>query len=218
MKSECFAGSSVSFPEFTGERVYMHEFIPSIGLPKELERWQKTVDAMLIGVNAPGSVYLMIDQAEVKAGNCHRRPGLHVDGYWYAGDHSPNPQHNPTPEPNIIPEHKPIPKHNPIPNIFPDSPRHNPAPTRHSMVGHSEALILASNVEGCMALEGDWSGIVDIGGDCDSIARDNLKVKRMLPGVVWLGETGAMLHSALELSANALRTVVRLNVPGWVPN
>jgi hypothetical protein len=110
MKSECFVGSSVAFPKFTGERVYMREFIPANGLPKELERWQKTVDAMLVGVNAPGSVY------------------------------------------------------------------------------------------------------------CSFIPRDSLKVKRMLPGVVYLGETGSMLHSALELSTNALRTVVRLNVPGWVPN
>ncbi len=185
----------------------MREFIPSIGLPQDLERWQATVDDMLIGVNAPGSVYLMIDQAEVKAGNCHRRPGLHVDGYWYAGGHQTVPAHNPTPE---FPLH-PTPEHR-----FPNYPRHNPSPKR-SMVGHSEALILSSNVDGCEVFEGEWEGIPGLGGDCSIIDVSNLKIKRMRSGVTWLGETGAMLHAALELSTNVLRTVVRLNVPGWVP-
>lgn len=75
--------SSVSFPEFTGERVYMREFSLDQGLPADLRRWQPTVDSMLDGVKATGPVFIMIDQAVVVASNPHRRPGLHVDGYWH---------------------------------------------------------------------------------------------------------------------------------------
>lgn len=210
MKSECFAGASVQFPEFTGERVYMREFIPRNGLPKDLERWQPTIDAMLVGVNAPGSVYLMIDQAEVKAGNYHRRPGLHVDGYWYASGHAPIPRHNPIPSPKF-------PLHPPAHHPTPANPEHH-STLRHSMVGSSEAIILASNVEGCEAFNGEWDGIAGSGGDCSAITTNGLKQIRMRADVTWLGETGVMLHSSLALSANALRTVVRLNVPGWYPN
>lgn len=74
----------VTFPEFTGERVYMRRFTKAAGLPPDLARWQPTVDAMLDGVNAPGSIFLMVDQSPVRAGMAQRRPGLHVDGYWNA--------------------------------------------------------------------------------------------------------------------------------------
>ncbi len=72
----------VAFPEFTGERIYMREFTKAGGLPRDLARWQETVDAMLDGVDAPGPIFLMVDQSRVIAGNAQRRPGLHVDGYW----------------------------------------------------------------------------------------------------------------------------------------
>lgn len=73
---------AVMFPEFTGERVYMHEFRKPSGLPKYLARWKDTVDAMLDGIDVDGPIYLMVDQARVMAGTAHRRPGVHVDGFW----------------------------------------------------------------------------------------------------------------------------------------
>lgn len=76
----------VSFPEWTGERVYMVPFRPAYGLPAKLARWQPTVDQMLQGIDAPGDVYLMVDQSVVKAGEPQRRPGVHIDGNWVPGD------------------------------------------------------------------------------------------------------------------------------------
>ena len=73
---------AVTFPAHTGERVYMREFRKSTGLPAHLSRWQSTIDAMLDGVDTDGPIYLMIDQGVVKATSSHRRPGLHIDGYW----------------------------------------------------------------------------------------------------------------------------------------
>ncbi len=72
----------VSFPAFTGERVYMREFTKCGGLPSDLSRWQVTVDEMLAGFDFDGPIYLMVDQSFVKDGETHRRGCLHVDGSW----------------------------------------------------------------------------------------------------------------------------------------
>lgn len=87
MNQPCFTSSLhqlgvVTFPPFTGEKIYMHAFTKAGGLPVGLQRWQDTVDQMLDGVDAPDLVYLMVDQALVQSGTNHRRPGPHVDGYW----------------------------------------------------------------------------------------------------------------------------------------
>jgi hypothetical protein len=87
--------SPVTFPRFTGERVYMRPFFQSEGLPVDLARWQPTVDAMLDGIATDAPIYLMIDQRAVRAGIPHRRPGVHIDGYWNpaTGRHDDTPTH-----------------------------------------------------------------------------------------------------------------------------
>lgn len=74
--------AKVPFPAFDHEHVYMRPFTKSEGLPPDLVRWQPTVDAMLMGVHAPGMIFLMVDQKAVSSGAEHRRGGVHVDGYW----------------------------------------------------------------------------------------------------------------------------------------
>lgn len=176
---------AVPFPAFTGERVYMREFAKTAGLPADLTRWQDTVDAMLDGVNASGPIFLMVDQAPVKAATTQRRPGLHVDGYWN-------------------------------PALY--------AHGRHGVGGHgghridgaeSEALILASDVLGCAAYVGEFDGKPGSGGDCAHIDASGLLRVDMEPGRAWAGHTLTMLHEALPVSRDCLRTVVRLNVRGW---
>jgi hypothetical protein len=188
-------GARVSFAEFTGERVYMAPFLKSEGLPAHLARWQRTVDAMLRGIEPAGKCFLMIDQADVRRGDFHRRPGLHVDNYWNPGtvDHGGPPG--------------------------PSGPGHNPQPAPGP--GHGgqrasrarELVVIASDALGCQALTGQWSGETDGHGDCRHVKRDRLRVVPMLPGVAWVGETGSLLHESLPLARDAQRTVVRLNVP-----
>ncbi len=72
----------VPFPEFRGDRAYMVPFTKRDGLPDRLHRWQPTVDAMLEGIDAPGVIYIMVDEKVVVPGQSHRRPGVHIDGYW----------------------------------------------------------------------------------------------------------------------------------------
>jgi hypothetical protein len=77
--------ASVIFPAYTGERVYMQPFLKVDGeilLPSRLARWTDTVAQMLYSIETTARMYLMIDQAEVKVGESHRRPGPHIDGTW----------------------------------------------------------------------------------------------------------------------------------------
>lgn len=93
MRSDVRQLAPVPFPEFLSERIYMVPFLRRDGLPAELTRWQPTVDAMLGDRPIDGTIYLMIDQGHVEPGVSHRRPGLHVDGYWSSAGHGPKHQH-----------------------------------------------------------------------------------------------------------------------------
>ena len=212
----------VPFPAFTGERIYMREFTKAAGLPSALARWQDTVDAMLDGVDTSGPIFLMVDQAPVKVATTHRRPGLHVDGYWHpalqahggGGGHSSRPAepvgghrhnsggHRGTPTPTTPP--------------VPDVGGHRGRRSGHFHAGDdAEALILASDVLGCAAYVGEFDGKPASGGDCSHIDAGGLLRVDMEPGRAWAGHTLTMLHEALPVRRGCLRTVVRLNVKGW---
>lgn len=85
MKSELRVGGHVEFPEFRSERIYMRPFLQKEGLVPLWRHWQPTIDAMLAGIETDETIYLMIDQTMIRKWQCHRRPGLHVDGNWNAG-------------------------------------------------------------------------------------------------------------------------------------
>ena len=73
----------VDFPEWKGEKHYMVPFKKSYGLPRSLSRFDTTVAMMLSNIDVGDvTMYLMIDEGAIAAGTFHRRPGLHIDGYW----------------------------------------------------------------------------------------------------------------------------------------
>lgn len=87
MKSEIYSLGHVQFPEFSGIRIMMMPF--RIDQPFPIEHYRPFVDAMLklsrldraVHETPMGDVgYMTIDEAIVRAGETHRRPGLHVDG------------------------------------------------------------------------------------------------------------------------------------------
>ncbi|MFA5935752.1 MAG: hypothetical protein WC787_02790 [Patescibacteria group bacterium] len=50
-------------------------------IPEEYAVWRKPIEGLCaFAPRLPGVAYLTIDEAEVEAGETHRRPGLHVDG------------------------------------------------------------------------------------------------------------------------------------------
>lgn len=236
----------VAFPEFTGERIYMHEFRKSSGLPPEYARWRETVEQMLTGIDTDGPIYLMVDQGMVAPGNTHRRPGVHIDGYWnpamlahgfsYGHGYVP-PSHGyipPDPTPYSIPDvsvnipGKKQKRKTPtlkIPEVIPPLPPLGiPHPKRKRKLDgwgdatfdSPEGIILASDVRGCEALIGRYSGDIGDGGDCSGIDLSGLHRLTMDPSTVFAGNV-CMLHQSLPMHAPTQRTLVRLNVPGWSP-
>lgn len=104
--SQIKPGSPVTFPEWRGEKHYMIPFTMSADLPEKISRYQNVVRQMMSGVDVDPNqeCYLLVDEKEVLPNNFHRRPGLHVDGYWHPeiqchGGHSPAPRHS-----SLVPE------------------------------------------------------------------------------------------------------------------
>lgn len=91
-RSEVKHVGELAFPEYSGARVIMMPFrLEDVGtLPPLLEAWRPAVASLV--ARAPERVgvgYLTVDEAEVGAGEHHRRPGLHVDGCGGWGPVSP---------------------------------------------------------------------------------------------------------------------------------
>ena len=180
----------VSFPAFTGERVYMREFTKAEGLPPDLRRWQDTVDAMLHEVDAPGSIYIMIDQGEVQQNQSHRRAGLHLDGYWCAATAKHRGSHV---------------------GSWDTKPAWS-----YCDFSAPEAIILASDVCASRAFAGGWDGHCGEGGDCSHVDVSALNEVQLLGGLAYAGNV-SVLHESLPVLQATKRTLVRLNVPGWTP-
>lgn len=189
----------VPFPEFRQERHYMLPFKQVEGLPHELRSWQPTVDAMLDGITTDQPIYFMVDQSVVEPGKAHRRPGVHVDGYWvpdlkaHGGGHTGGGRG-----------------------------RHSTAGGRWDTGGgwwwkcdfsEPEALILASDVSGANAFVGEYDPkYIGEGGSYDG-PLDDLNQLDMMDHRVYVGTVGT-LHQSLPLLRGGPRTVVRLNCPG----
>lgn len=211
----------VPFPAYTGERIYMREFRKSDGLPRAMSRWQPTVDAMLDGIDVDGPIYLMVDQGEVRAGTAHRRPGMHIDGYWHPAVQAHG-------MPSRPPGHTGYPDrggrgwatHTGNP---PEGRHRGDGPGRHMSGGWGgatyetrEGLLLASDVMACRAMVGEYIGQPGEGGDCSHIDTRHMSEVMFRAGRVYAGNV-TMLHESLPVPQACRRTVVRLNVPRWEP-
>lgn len=208
---------AVTFPEFTGERVYMEPFTQAAGLPVHLARWQNTVDQMLVGIEVDSPIYIMIDQTHVEAGRPQRRPGVHIDGYWL-------------PE---VRAHMGGGSH--VARSIPNPRREG----YHSAGGHTgggghassnfqamdwslasfdapEAIILATNVSSAQAYIGEYSGPIGDMGDCTGLTIEHMARRRMEANRAYAGNV-CFLHESLPVEQDCDRTLVRLNVPGWSP-
>jgi len=147
---------------------------------------------MLEDVDAPGDIYLMIDQGKVKAGNPHRRPGVHIDGYWVEqlGGHRGG-------------------------HVGQNGYWKNGWNTADLIA--PEGIILASNVPGAVAYVGEWDGVIGDGGDCSHINVAGMSKIALNAPTAYAGNVG-LLHESIPVVADCARTLVRLNVPGWHQN
>lgn len=75
---------SIQIPEYSNIRILMMPILlDDLGsIPGFLSNWTGFLDS-LIGRSPckTGTAYLTIDESQLKAGETHRRPGLHVDGW-----------------------------------------------------------------------------------------------------------------------------------------
>jgi len=204
----------VEFPEFTGERIYMREFKQADGLPSDLARWQPTVDQMLYGINTEHSIYLMVDQAVVPAGQSHRRPGIHIDGIWLA-DEKMHGEHRTTRPGRHRDRPEQEPEETEAPEVDPDIGDDDQIPGRKPW---RQSLLLASSVFGAMAYNGTYNALPNKDGSFDNLDMGNLIAVPMWPGSVYAGSAMTMLHESFEIPRPCQRTVVRLNVVGWLPS
>lgn len=190
----------------------MRSFLQKDGLPSDIKHWQPTVDAMLEDVQTDMPIYLMVDQQFVARGAPHRRPGLHVDGYWNPGvdghrgtGHGSVSAHGPYPYPG----------HDSTPS---GPPRHYPNRGHNNVSPFPEGLLLASNVQACIGYEGIYEQDFESNWDGGAIKVD---VSHMYPTLmkahrVYAGDVFSV-HESVPVPFDCHRTVVRLNVPGWSP-
>lgn len=218
MKSELEIGNLVSFPAFTAERVYMLPFFKRDGLPRNLRRWQLTVESMLDGISTDRPIYLMIDQGIIEAGQTHRRPGLHADGNWnpelqcHRGSGGTPGGHGHTPPPAPGHRHPGCGGH-----VHPEKPptsgwKNPPICHAHGFSYADELIILASNISACRAIVGEFEGMPSHDGNCSHIdTRHGHKIV-FEAGRVYRGNV-TLLHESLPVSVTCERSLVRLNVP-----
>lgn len=213
-ESKYTQGSTVSFPEFMAERVYMVPFTKKGGLPSHLSRWERTVDAMLDGIDTDSTMYLMIDQGIVKAGSSHRRGGVHIDGNWIAElqchgtgggfGHRTSPTSS----------HRTWGGH----ASRVESPGGHGTGGGHCAGGlYDESIILASDIAASAGYVGSWAGEIGDGGDCSHVNTEHMDRVILESGVAHIGNV-YFLHESLPVNCDLTRTLVRINVPGHVIN
>lgn len=222
MKSVLQERNQVDFPKFNGDRIYMLEFFKGKPLPVEAKRWQLTVDQMMEGVDAEGPLYLMVDQAFVKARNFHRRPGVHIDGYWQpmiaghsggdrtrGGDRTGGGRHSGGLRGVVAACHGG------------DRGSRSATGTGWNFEGadpredwEPESLLLASNIEACRTYVGEYFDFPKEGGDCAHIDTTGMTEIILKPNVVYAANV-TCLHETLPVAFDCNRTVVRINVPNW---
>lgn len=209
--SQVTQGSSVNMPAWQGERHYMVPFSLKTGLPKTMRRYQQVVDQMMEGVIVAASqeCYVMVDESVVLPVSYHRRPGLHIDGYWNpgVGHHGGISAHGHGPGPG--------PRWNAIPVTVQAGHRGHKGVTP---LRAAEGLLLASNFTACRAFVGqyerdfkkDWRG-----GDCSDLDVSVLDEVFLEAGRAYHMDV-MTLHESLPVPVKVQRSVIRINVPNWL--
>lgn len=77
----------------------------------------------------------------------------------------------------------------------------------------NEILILASDIQGCVAYLGTYlSNHVGAGGDCSTLDLEKFDYKPLCPNYAYIG-TVATIHESIPVKESCNRTLVRINVP-----
>jgi hypothetical protein len=211
---------NIEFPEFSGVRVMMLPVVlgDESSLPSDIlaKVWHEPVSLLAeIAIGKMPDIagfvgYLTIDEAVVKPGLTHRRPGLHTDGYaeftndtitlggWSGGPWA-------------------APKREKLPKPQPEEP-----PKRHRggwsggpwSASGSLGMLSASSIIGCEAFDQTFEGVSGSNGDCSHLIEQLDPTSKVVlePGRVYAMD-GDTVHRSLRHMERTARQFVRLSMP-----
>lgn len=223
IKSTLQEAGHITFPEFAGTRVMMMPIVigDAASLPDDVlpAGWHDPIGQLSeIATSKRPEVagcvgYLTIDEAVIREGLTHRRPGLHTDGYAafsegaqaygaWGGFPGPWATHEPEhrePEPPEEPR-----RHYGAWGGFP-----GPWATTNSL-----GMLSASSVVGCEAFHQTFDGQSGSNGDCSHLADQLDRDSRVVlePNVVYAMD-GDTVHRSLVHTEQEARQFVRLSMP-----
>lgn len=213
-ESQIIRVGSIMFPQFAGVRIMMMPFrleSPADSIPDSLAAWREALGQLCrMGPAKKGVAYLTIDEALVRAGETHRRPGLHVDGIgprlaagswggggWAGGDPSPDPK----------PE-KPT-----------EKPKKGGRTVRTSAPWRERrGMIVAASHVGCRGWHQAFVGFPGSNGDCAHLAAQRESAKEVVMRAnqaYWCAPLA--VHESLPVPVDVRRQFVRISMPNDCP-
>ncbi len=194
LNSQCVSLGQVSLPKFQGTRLQMMPFLvhdPDSSVPAELACWLPLLRGIAVHSEEVGVGFLTIDEAELRKGEHHRRPGLHVDcgGPLLAhGGSPPPPGHggSPPPKPN------------------------------HGASGGGGGMYLLASSVGCRGFLGSYDDSQGDDGDCEHLRRELVGGFDMEGGKLYWANHH-FIHETLPAKRSGPRQFVRVSMPSDAP-
>jgi hypothetical protein len=196
MQSVYHALSRVSFPEFSGTRIMMMPVILGEIETVSPLRYRPLIQSLFdLWPRHVGEVgYLTIDERVVPAGTSHRAPGRHIDAPVNHGGGGSPPR-----------------------------PSHGAGGSSGGWggggpwAGLGTGMLLVSDVPGCRAWRGEFSGTPGPEGECDHLTMSADTTSEILQAyrVYWLD--GRCVHESVPFERDTRRALVRLSMPSQAP-
>lgn len=194
--------TEVELPEFTGIRVLLMPFLMEDieTIPNDLKNYRSTIEKLVsISPVTKGVGYLTIDERFVKSGDTLRKKGLHVDGV------------GPNGEAGIW---SAVASSGWIKSADPKGGKEKCWVNAAGIGG----MITVSYPAGCRAWNKEFSGNVNIYGDCESLRSqfpDNEATIFEANTAYWCNSF--CVHESLPMKEDCNRTFVRLSMPSDAP-
>lgn len=191
LHSKARAVGEITFPQFTGARVYMARNLAGHPLEGVPESYHAVIDQMLADAGIPEHTgfYVTIDEKFLKKTNKLRRGGVHIDGNYLFG-WGGNGWLNGVPGRMLTED-------------------------QHRLQYQSElgGVIMASTFVACEGFIGTIDGSAGLGGDCEHL-RDQLgKMESfwLKENVVYLGNS-TFVHEGHVVNEDTNRQLVRITL------
>ena len=193
LHSKVRAVGSITFPEFTGTRVYMARNLAGHPLQGVPDSYHGVVQGMLkdAGIPEHTGFYVTIDEQFLKKSNKLRRGGVHIDGnYLFSWGGSSGGWLNGSAG-RVLTE------------------------DQHRLQYQSElgGVIMASSFVACEAFVGTIDGVAGQGGDCEHLRPqfDKMESFWLQENVTYLGNS-TFIHEGHIVSKDTNRQLVRITL------